>query len=392
MPLPPNDLPQSATLDLAAFDYDLPPENIAQQPCLPRDQARLFVYRRGSGEVTHSRVCDLPVFLNAGDLVVANASHVVPARLRGKKISGGAAEALLLKKLTGSGNRYRALVGCRGRLRVGLRFEFQGGEDVWPDTEKSSNASSSQFYEATPAPSETTRMGATLIELGERGEVVLEFDTEISPYVIGEMPLPPYIRRSAPQRDDLEHYQTIFARQHWAQFQASTEGSVAAPTAGLHFTDAVLRGLDAKSIVREEVLLHVGPGTFRPLDPETLRRGELHEESFEIPQRTADAVAHAHQKGCRVVAVGTTTTRVLESQALGDGLVRVGCGTTRIFLYPGYRFRVIDALLTNFHLPRSSLLLLVAAFAGREEILDCYAQAIREGYRFYSYGDAMLIL
>ncbi len=391
MPLPPNDLPQSAALDLAAFDYHLPPESIAQQPCLPRDQARLFVYRRSSGEVTHARVCDLPAFLDAGDLIVANASRVVPARLRGKKLSGGAAEALLLKKMEGSRNRYRALVGCRGRLRIGQRFQFQGHFDLVDSTQKCA-VSSTSLSAPTSTPLAVPQMEATLIELGERGEVVLEFDTLLSPYTIGEMPLPPYIRRATAQHADLEHYQTIFARKLAQSAQENVEGSVAAPTAGLHFTDAVLRELDAKAIVREEVLLHVGPGTFRPLNSEILQRGELHEESFEISPRTADAVAYAHQKDRRVVAVGTTTTRVLETQALDGGLVRAGCGATRIFLYPGYRFRVIDALFTNFHLPRSSLLLLVTAFAGREEILDCYAQAIRSGYRFYSYGDAMLIL
>lgn len=384
MPPRTNDLPQSAALDLAAFDYELPSQCIAQQPCEPRDAARLFVYRRDTREVTHALVRDLPRFLDAGDLVVANASRVVPARLRGRKRSGGGAEALLLKKIEGTRNRYRALVGCRGRLRVGLEFDFEG--------EDSAHADADPLAPSVRAASSTTRLAATLVELGERGEVVLEFASTMSPYVIGEMPLPPYIRRTAPESADAERYQTIFARTRAASPFESGVGSVAAPTAGLHFSAALLQALAAKSIEREEVLLHVGPGTFRPLDAETLRRGELHEESFEILSQTADAIARTRQRGGRVVAIGTTTTRVLESQAQASGLVCAGHGTTKIFLYPGYRFRVIDALMTNFHLPRSSLLLLVAAFAGREEILDCYAQAIREGYRFYSYGDAMLIL
>ncbi len=377
-------------MDLAAFDYELPSECIAQHPWEPRDQARLFVYHRITKQVTHALVRDLPSFLNAGDLLVANASRVVPARLRGKKHSGGAAEALLLEKVEGGSACYRALVGCRGKLRVGLELEFEG--EVASQLEAKASMSSP---DAAPS-NHRLRLAAKIIELGERGEVILEFDSEISPYAIGEMPLPPYIHRSAPEREDVERYQTLFSRTRTpepsATHFANTVGSVAAPTAGLHFTEALLQALAAKSIEHEKVLLHVGPGTFRPLDVETLRRGELHEESFEISQKTSDAIARARRRGGRVVAIGTTTTRVLESQAQGEGLVRAGCGATKIFLYPGYRFRVVDALLTNFHLPRSSLLLLVAAFAGREEILECYAQAIREGYRFYSYGDAMLIL
>lgn len=388
MPPRANDLPQSAALEIAAFDYELPSQCIAQQPCEPRDAARLFVYRRDTREVTHALVRDLPRFLDAGDLVVANASRVVPARLRGKKRSGGAAEALLLKKIEGTRNRYRALVGCRGRLRIGLEFDFEGEDSAHADTDRLAPS----VHAASSVPPHTTRLAATLVELGARGEVVLEFASAMSPYAIGEMPLPPYIRRTAPESADAERYQTIFARTRAASPFESGVGSVAAPTAGLHFSEGLLQALAAKSIEREEVLLHVGPGTFRPLDAETLRRGELHEESFEILPQTADAIARTRQRGGRVVAIGTTTTRVLESQAQASGLVRAGHGTTKIFLYPGYRFRVIDALMTNFHLPRSSLLLLVAAFAGREEILDCYAQAIREGYRFYSYGDAMLIL
>ena len=342
-------------LDLDAYDYALPPECIAQQPCAARDDARLLVLERASGARHHARVRDLPDWLAAGDLLVRNATRVVPARLRGRKETGGGAEALLLCD-AGSPGHYHALVKTRGRLRAGLKFVFEGDDAA---------------------------LEAELVALRSDGEVTLAFAPDVDPYAAGEMPLPPYIRRDARDPVDVDRYQTVFAR---------VPGSVAAPTAGLHFTPALDRRLADAGVATAEVVLHVGAGTFRPLRDADLARGTLHAETFVLPEETADAITSARARDARVVAVGTTTTRVLESCGDGARQVRAGRGETDLFLHPGHRIDVVDALLTNFHLPRSSLLLLVAAFVGREPLLDAYAEAIREGYRFYSYGDAMLIL
>lgn len=345
--------------ELDAFDYALPPERIAHAPAARRDDARLMHVDRASGARTHHGVRDLPALLRAGDLLVVNATRVLPARLRGTKASGGAAEALVLGPADSAPSdgraRWRALVRCRGRLRPGLKLSLGG-------------------------------LDAEVVALGADGEVELALPTGADPYARGEPPLPPYIRRAARCPEDDARYQTVFARE---------PGSVAAPTAGLHFTPELLAALDAAGVERAEVILHVGPGTFRPLTRDDLTRGALHAEAFELPAPTAEAVAHARRRGGRVVAVGTTTARVLETCARPDRGVEPGRGQTRLFLRPRddapSPFRVVDALLTNFHLPRSSLLLLVAAFAGRTQVLDAYAEAMHEGYRFYSYGDAMLL-
>jgi S-adenosylmethionine:tRNA ribosyltransferase-isomerase len=342
------------SLDL--FDYSLPRARIAQHPLPERDAARLLVLDRTGGANEHGRVRDLSRWLRAGDLLVGNASQVRPARLRGRKVTGGAAEALILGFLPDAPGRYRALLRCAGRLRAGQKFRFG---------------------------TESETLDAELEALSEGGEVTLAFSPDVSPYAVGEMPLPPYIRRERPDPEDKERYQTVFACE---------PGSVAAPTAGLHLTQSLLRDLLGRGVSWADVILHVGPGTFRPLRNEDLAEGRLHPEDFELPAATAEAVARTRDAGGRIVAVGTTTTRVLETCALEDGRVRQTRGQTDLFVRPGYRFRVVDALLTNFHLPRSSLLLLVAAFAGRERVLGAYAEAVAEGYRFYSYGDAMLIL
>jgi S-adenosylmethionine:tRNA ribosyltransferase-isomerase len=346
---------------LGEFDYALPPESIAQQPAAEREAARLLVLDRASGAIEHAHVRDLARWLRPGDLLVANATRVLAARLRGRKATGGAAEALLLGG-AGEPGRFRALLRCRGRVRVGAKLRFG------PET----------GAQGAPGP-----LDAEVAAVGEAGEVVLAFAPGVSPYAVGEMPLPPYIRRQAPDAADALRYQTVFARE---------PGSVAAPTAGLHFSAPLLAELEAQGVERAEVVLHVGPGTFRPVGEKELAAGELHPEAFELPVKTAEAVARTRARGGRVVAVGTTTTRVLEARARPGGQVEPGSGETRLFLRPGARFQVVDALLTNFHLPRSSLLLLVAAFAGRERVLGAYALALRAGYRFYSYGDAMLIL
>lgn len=340
---------------LAAFDYELPPERIAQRPAEPRESARLLVLARESAGIRHHYVSDLAGLLRAGDLLVVNATRVLPARLRGRKASGGAAEALLLGPLAGTPDHWRALLRCRGRLRPGLALHF-GAEGKGFDAE--------------------------VENLGEGGEVTLRVAPGIDPYRAGEPPLPPYIRRPAHDPTDDARYQTIFAR---------APGAVAAPTAGLHLSPALLEALAAGGIDRAEIVLHVGPGTFRPLRASDLAAGRLHAERFELPEPTAAAIARTRARGGRVVAVGTTTTRVLEARAQAGGTVAPGCGETDLFLRPGARFAVVDVLLTNFHLPRSSLLLLAAAFAGRERLLAAYAEAVRQGYRFYSYGDAMLI-
>jgi S-adenosylmethionine:tRNA ribosyltransferase-isomerase len=340
-------------LDLADYDFELPPDRIAQQPAPERDGARLLELSRATGALRHGHVRELPERLASGDLLVVNATRVVRARLRGRKRSGGAAEALLLAPL-GAG-RYRALLRARGRQRPGLALVFEGAGQ---------------------------ELAAEVVAVHASGEVDLAFASDAQPYALGEMPLPPYIRRDAPAAADAERYQTVFARE---------PGSVAAPTAGLHLSERLLAALDARGVARAEVVLHVGIGTFRPLGPAELAGGRLHPERFTLPAATAEAIAAARARGGRVVAVGTTTTRVLEARATQGGQVLPGDGETDLFLRPGDRFRVVDALVTNFHLPRSSLLLLVAAFAGRERVLSAYAEAVRAGYRFYSYGDAMLI-
>ncbi|HEY8119938.1 MAG TPA: tRNA preQ1(34) S-adenosylmethionine ribosyltransferase-isomerase QueA [Myxococcota bacterium] len=341
-------------MELADYDFTLPPAAIAQQPLAERDAARLLTLERASGVLSHRHVRDLPELLRPGDLLVLNATRVVPARLRGAKASGGRTEALLLGA-SGAAGCFEALVRARGRLQIGQRFRFERGMQG---------------------------LDAEIADLLGDGRALLRFAPAADPYVLGEMPLPPYIgRASADARDD-ERYQTVFAR---------APGSVAAPTAGLHFTPRLLEAIRARGIATCELILHVGIGTFRPLRTEDLAAGALHAERFELPEASARAVAETRARGGRVCAVGTTTARVLESCADGSGGVVARSGETRLFLAPGAAFRVVDALLTNFHLPRSSLLLLVAAFAGREPVLAAYREALALGYRFYSYGDAMWI-
>lgn len=352
---------QVPDLNLDDYDFALPKERIAQQPSQQRDAARLLILHRNAagGEIEHAGFADLADRLDPGDLLILNATRVDPARLRGRRESGGAVEALLLAALPGSPSpQFRAMLKLSGRLRPGIRMSFGPRDHA---------------------------LAAVIASLGERGEVVLEFEPGADPYSVGEAPLPPYIRRSDAESasEDRERYQTIYAR---------VPGAVAAPTAGLHFSDAVFRSLEERGIERAELVLHVGAGTFRPLDAASLARGRLHSEQYELPEATAAAIARTRERGGRVIAVGTTSARVLESRAAPDRLVRPGVGETDIFLRPGTAFGVVDGLVTNFHLPRSSLLLLVAAFAGRETILAAYREAIAAEYRFYSYGDAMLIL
>ena len=339
------------------FDYELPPEAIAQEPLPERDASRLLVLDRQTGRRCDQFFRDLPDLLEPGDLLVVNRSRVFPARLLGRRADGGSAEILLLRPLGDS--CWEALVRPGRRLRTGHEVRVSADLAV--------------RIESEPLGPEGRRRVRVLVA-AQDAEVWLER--------AGHVPLPPYIRR--PDRSlDRARYQTIFARE---------SGSVAAPTAGLHFTPELLHRLHDRGIERAEILLHVGPGTFRPVQADRVEDHRLEAEPYFIPSATAAAIAAARHRGRRVVAVGTTTTRALEASASRHGRVTPEAADTDLVIVPGFRFAAVDALITNFHLPRSSLLLLTCAFAGREAILAAYRHAIETGYRFYSYGDAMLML
>jgi S-adenosylmethionine:tRNA ribosyltransferase-isomerase len=338
------------------FDFELPAELIAQEPLPERDASRLLVLDRATGSVQHRRFRDLPDLLNPGDLAVMNRSRVIPARLLGRRSKGGEAEVLLVKD-RGDG-RWEAMVRPGRHLRPGQRVTIDDDLSVMIESE-------------------------ALAEDGRRQVRLLSARRDIAGALerCGHVPLPPYVRR--PDRpQDRERYQTVYARE---------PGSIAAPTAGLHFTPVLLERLRARGVERAEVVLHVGPGTFRPVTAERIEDHRVLAEPYVVPLETAHAVAQARARGGRVVAVGTTAVRALEASVTADGAVAAGEAETGLVIVPGFRFQVVDALVTNFHLPRSSLLLLVSAFAGRERVLAAYAEAVRERYRFYSYGDAMLI-
>jgi S-adenosylmethionine:tRNA ribosyltransferase-isomerase len=345
-------------MDVSLFDYDLPVERIAQEPAEPRDASKLLVLDRARGGWDDARFSDLPRWLRAGDCLVVNESRVIPARLLGSLDgSGRAVELLMLRALDGM--RWEALVRPGKRCGVGARVTLASGA-----------------------------AHVTVLEHRGHGARVVEVD---APWPVDELlerhglpPLPPYIERhDAPKPEDRERYQTVYA---------AAKGSVAAPTAGLHFTPMLLERLGSAGVELHRLTLHVGPGTFRPIIVSRVEEHRLEGEIAEVPAATAEAVNRAKAEGRRVVAVGTTTTRTLEWAADDAGRVRERRGEADLFIHPGHRFRIVDALVTNFHLPRSTLLLLVTAFAGREVILRAYAHAVASGYRFYSYGDAMLIL
>ena len=332
-------------MDVEEFDYPLPEELIAQQPLPERDASRLLVLPRSSGPALHRTVRDLPDLLRAGDLLVVNDARVIPARLRGRKEgSGGKVELLLVEPLA-SGD-WLALGQASKPLRAGGRVEVAGG--------------SIGIVEVRDG-------GELVVRLPAAGDDLWRFLDEA-----GEMPLPPYIRH-APGATDRERYQTVFAKER---------GAVAAPTAGLHFTPALLQALAARDIGLARITLHVGPGTFLPVRARKVEDHRMHKERYVVPEETARALSRAR----RVVAVGTTALRTLEASG-----GQAGPGATDLFIAPGYEFRVVDALFTNFHLPRSTLLMLVAAFAGLDRIKAAYAEAVERRYRFFSYGDAMLI-
>jgi S-adenosylmethionine:tRNA ribosyltransferase-isomerase len=348
-------------VNVSDFDFDLPPELIAQEPPAVRGQSRLLVLSRATGEIVHSRFTELGEFLRGGDLVVVNNTRVFPARLLGRRVpSGGIVECLLLAPI--NGQRWDALVHPGQKLKPGacILFERDGRRLHGEVLER-------HFY------------GRRTIRLwtDDGRDVGNAIDA------IGHVPLPPYIKRDD-RLEDRERYQTVYAKKR---------GSVAAPTAGLHFTEDVLADLDRRGIERAEVTLHVGYGTFKPVRADRVEEHVVDPEMFSVGKAAADAITRATRERRRIVAVGTTTVRALESlDVTADGLVLPTTGQTSTFIYPGWTFRLVDGMVTNFHLPRSSLLMLVAALAGRERVLGAYREAVAHGYRFYSYGDAMLII
>ena len=371
LPCAPGLVTLSVRMRTADFDYSLPQELIAQSPAPRRDQSRLMVLHRETETAGHRSFRDLLDCFIPGDVLVLNDSRVIPARLQGANLkTGGRLEVLLLEE--NSPNVWWAMVRPGKRARVGTEIIFRGTA-------------------ASPA-----RLKATVIDKNLGGHCRLQFpEVENVAGVLtefGEVPLPPYIHRhgAASRDEDRERYQTVFAR---------ADGSVAAPTAGLHFTQPLLEEVRACGVNVCFITLHVGLATFAPVRCETLEAHRMHEERYEVSEAAARAVNEAKLEGRRVMAAGTTTVRVLESVAAANhGQIIPGAGRTQIFVHPPYQFRIVDALLTNFHLPRSTLLMLVSAFAapgevrGRELILTAYREAIRERYRFFSYGDAMLIL
>jgi S-adenosylmethionine:tRNA ribosyltransferase-isomerase len=339
---------------LSEFDFHLPEELIAQRPAEPRDASRLLVIHRDGGAFEHRHFRDLPQYLRPGDALVVNETRVMPARLLGhREGTGGAIEVLLLKRL--EKDRWETLVKPGKKARPGQKISFGDGLLV-----------------ATVL--ETTEVGGRVVEFSYTGifEEILDR--------LGQMPLPPYIHE---QLADPERYQTVYARE-W--------GSAAAPTAGLHFTPELLERIQGMGVELHKVLLHVGLGTFRPVQVEDVLTHKMHSEFFTVTAETAAALNRVRAAGGRIIAVGTTSVRTLETVTAPDGTVQAGQGWTDIFIYPGYQYKAVDAMVTNFHLPKSTLLMLISAFADRDLILKAYAEAVEERYRFFSFGDAMLIL
>jgi S-adenosylmethionine:tRNA ribosyltransferase-isomerase len=384
-------------MDVRDFDFDLPPELIAQEPPAARGGARMLHLDRGSGAITLTAVSALPELLRAGDLVVVNNTRVFPARLLGRRDpSGGAVECLLVHQVSPRSDPGQTRVRPGSDLGENGAFEINGLQGG-----RSDPGQTSELWEALVHPGQKLKPGSRVVFEGTttiRGEIlerrhfgrrlVRLWTDDGSPLeaavdAIGHIPLPPYIKRDD-RHDDRDRYQTVFAQ---------ARGSIAAPTAGLHFTPELTAALRARDVRIAEITLHVGYGTFQPVRVDRVEDHRLEAERYEISEPTARAIEQARREGGRVVAVGTTTTRTLEAVARANGgAIVAGAGETDLFLYPGAEFLVVNGLLTNFHLPQSSLLMLVSAFAGRERVRTAYDAAIAAGYRFYSYGDAMLIL
>ena len=343
-------------LKTSDFYYDLPEELIAQFPSEKRDGCRLLVLDKKSGALEHKIFSDIIDYLNPEDMLVVNSSKVIPARLLGKTDKTGADMELLLLRMLDSGE-WETLVKPGKRAKVGASFSFSG------------------------------ILSATVVDIVEGGNRIVRFDYDTDKYssiyevldAVGNMPLPPYITKRLENKDD---YQTVYAKK---------EGSAAAPTAGLHFTSELIEKIKAKGVGYGEVTLHVGLGTFRPVKVENLREHLMHGEYFYVPDEVALEINRRRANGGRIIAVGTTSCRVLESASLENGEVKAIKGETGIFIYPGYKFKATDALITNFHLPESTLIMLVSALAGKDNVMGAYKEAVEEKYRFFSFGDAMFI-
>lgn len=334
------------------FYYDLPEERIAQTPAEPRDSSRLLVYDRNTGSIEHKIFRDIADYLHAGDVLVLNKTRVIPARMYARTEHGGVVEVLLLKRY--DIHTWEALMRPGKKGKIGARFTV------------------------------SDELSFIVRGITDSGERVIEFSYEgVFEEIlqkVGTMPLPPYIKEKL---KDQQRYNTVYSE---------TDGSAAAPTAGLHFTEELLEKIKAKGVQIAEVLLHVGLGTFRPVKEEVITEHKMHSEYYEIPEDAAETVNAAKREGRRVVAVGTTSVRTLETVADDKGMVRPCHGNTEIFLYPPYKMKCVDALITNFHLPESTLIMLVACMTGREKILRVYETAVKEKYRFFSFGDAMFIV
>jgi S-adenosylmethionine:tRNA ribosyltransferase-isomerase len=343
----------------ADFDFELPPELIAQHPAQRREQSRMLVVRRQEGTLEHRRFFDLPQYLNKGDLLVVNNTRVIPARLFGRKPgTGGKVEILLLEEV--HPGTWDILLHAARRPKVGSLITLGEGQAV-----------------------------AVLLSDGAKGRATIKIESE-RPWLevleeIGIPPLPPYIKRpdASDRKTDRERYQTVYARE---------PGAVAAPTAGLHFTDEIFQTLEKQGVGKAEVTLHVGLGTFRPVNTENVEDHRMEPERYTVSAGTAKRIEATKNAGGRVVAVGSTSVRTLESVAAEHGRVVACEGRSSLFIYPPYPFKMVDAMLTNFHLPKSTLIMMICALAGRDLILRAYEEAVREEYRFYSYGDCMLIL
>jgi S-adenosylmethionine:tRNA ribosyltransferase-isomerase len=348
-------------LNVSDFDFDLPDELIAQQPSPERGGSRLMAVDRASGRVEHRRFIELPSLLRSGDLLVVNDTRVFPARLIGVRLPGGGAAECFLIRETDQRDTWIALVHPGQRLHEGSRMVFDGAGTVL-----NAEITGRHFH------------GRRTVRLSTNdGSPVREAID-----ALGHVPLPPYIKRDD-ELSDRDRYQTVYAR---------ARGSIAAPTAGLHFTPALLDALRDRGVERVSITLHVGYGTFQPIRVDRVEEHEMEPEYYEVSADTALALTRALNEHRRIIAVGTTTTRTLESlRVADDGTIEAGAGETALFIHPGHRFRIVSGLITNFHLPKSSLLMLVSAFAGRENVLNAYREAVEQRYRFYSYGDAMFI-
>lgn len=335
------------------FSFDLPEKLIAQIPIKDRTASRLMVLNKKTGEIDHKIFKDIVSYLKAGDCLVLNNTRVIPARLFGVRDSGALVEFLLLKRI--DHHTWESLVKPGKKARIGDRFTFGDG-----------------------------LLKAEVVDYGDEGARIIRFEFEgIFENLLdqlGTMPLPPYIQA---QLEDQERYQTVFAK---------TPGSAAAPTAGLHFTKELLEEIEALGVYITYITLHVGLGTFRPVKVDNVLEHKMHAEYYEISEETAGVINHAKKNGGRIITVGTTSTRTLEGATADSGIVEAGSGWTDIFIYPGYTFKVIDAMITNFHLPESTLIMLVSALAGKDNVMKAYDVAVEESYRFFSFGDAMLII